>query len=100
MSSLTTTRNEGEVRRDSTAIRMGLETEEKKTNLHLNIQNADASLRGHVLDGSNARAIVVTREHCVLDERGLIDQVPKLVLADEVIFTSILFARSRGSCRI
>ncbi len=67
--------------------------------LHLNVKNADAPLRRHVLDRFDARAIIVARELRVLNESAGIHQPQELIAADEVVLAPVLLAwPGRPSC--
>jgi hypothetical protein len=70
------------------------------THLHLNIQNTNSTLLGHILDSLNAGSIMIATELCMLDEVSILYKLQELLFIGEIVFSPVLFAIPWASRRV
>ena len=70
------------------------------TYLHLDIQNTNSTLLGHILHSLNAGSVKIAAKLCMLDEVPVLYELQELIFIGEVVFSSMLFAFSWPSSRV
>lgn len=78
----------------------GKEASVKMTYLRLDIQETPPARLLDLPNGHETRPVEIAGELSVLDESALRDELLELVLRDEVVVLSILFARTRSASSV